>query len=340
VLLAFFATVQVTLLTFILLALFAPVVDRQIPFQVGAGYNKNVSWNESITSTLWNLNGTMCLVGFVGVLILIASIVTWRTVRNVDLIGVMRYLWVLVWLLPFELFCAIGLFDYFEVTAVWIKHWWRSPEMAWFRSRYCVPASTYNSRCTVPLGVNGTRWCEVNYQANDCVKIRDAAQASANHGLYFLYYFSGAWAVCMFVLLSLTIHTLERIISKPLVQKSRESNVPAWLSLPIIGRTLVGIAFAFSQQSVLNYDTFWTLGWMGPLYIATGGLFFIAAAVSCYISRVPILSTNDKRRKMLAIYMFIASLVTAFLCLCILFGTSIAFSASLPDQVRAGDEEI
>jgi hypothetical protein len=35
------------------------------------------------------------------------------------------------WVVPFEIFFVIGLFDYYGVTGVWVKHYWRTPGMAW-----------------------------------------------------------------------------------------------------------------------------------------------------------------------------------------------------------------
>lgn len=71
----------------------------------------------------------------------------------------------------------------------------------------------------------------------------------------------------------LVVRILESIISRPLVQKSRESNVPAWFSLPILGCIGNGLLFIFSTSSELvseadRSSTFW----VGPIYVSTGGM--------------------------------------------------------------------
>ena len=38
-----------------------------------------------------------------------------------------RYLWVLLYLIPCEIFFIISLLDFYNVTHVWIKHWWLVP---------------------------------------------------------------------------------------------------------------------------------------------------------------------------------------------------------------------
>jgi hypothetical protein len=75
--------------------------------------------------------------------------------------------------------------------------------------------------------------------------------------------------------LVLVVNTLESIISRPIVQKSRESNLAAWFALPMLGSLTVGFLYAFSNTSVLSTrsggDTAGTYSWIGPLYIITGG---------------------------------------------------------------------
>lgn len=74
--------------------------------------------------------------------------------------------------------------------------------------------------------------------------------------------------------LFLSVKTLESIISVPLVQKSRESNVPAWLAVPTIGCVVCGMLYSFSSTSVLNTqsDARTETSWIGPLFIAAGGM--------------------------------------------------------------------
>ncbi len=54
-------------------------------------------------------------------------------------------------LLLTKTYWAVEMFDYFHVTEVWVKFWWRDATMAWFRYRFCDPTETYNTLCTVPL---------------------------------------------------------------------------------------------------------------------------------------------------------------------------------------------
>jgi hypothetical protein len=72
---------------------------------------------------LWNLNGAVFSIGIFGFATIATCICTIRVIKEVDLVGAIRHLWVLLWLLPFECFFSISLFDYFGVTEVWIKHW-------------------------------------------------------------------------------------------------------------------------------------------------------------------------------------------------------------------------
>ncbi len=58
------------------------------------------------------------------------------------------------------------------------------------------------------------------------------------------------------------------------------------------------------------------------------GLFFVAAVLGWYISNFSILSTGDKRKKLLAIWIFIVTTTLALILLAILFGVSLSFSSS------------
>jgi hypothetical protein len=55
----------------------------------------------------------------------------------------------------------------------------------------------------------------------------------------------------MFLML-LIIKSLERIISKPMVQKSREINVVGWLTYPVFCTALFGSFFLFAPYPYLN----------------------------------------------------------------------------------------
>ncbi len=126
----------------------------------------------------------------------------------------------------------------------------------------------------------------------------------------------------------LTVNTLERIISKPIVQKSRESNVPAWLTLPTIGCVGVGVILLYSNTSVLRKGDS-NSSWIAFIYLITGGLFLLAAALGWYISAFSILNSRDKRSKHVAVILFIMVTFGAALFLTVVFISSIFISVNL-----------
>jgi hypothetical protein len=201
---------------------------------------------------------------------------------------------------PYQIYCVIGLFDYFRVTTVWIKHWWRDETLAWFRNYFCSPRSTANTLCAAPVTDNVTEWCIAHYNSTECEAIRGAAQSDMERFMISYYYINAIWGLCLialvrrlkmpqekdfpipnirdsslhsFIQLLLVVNTLESIISRPLVQKSRESNVPAWFLLPTVGSLSIGTLYAFSNTSVLSTRSGGEqqASWIGPLYIVTGG---------------------------------------------------------------------
>jgi hypothetical protein len=273
ILMSLFTFYQIGLCCFLMAVLYSPtLLDRGIDPGLGTSY-KGYTWQADLSSNLWTMNGIIFFTSFFSLILLLSTIMTWRVVRYVDLVGAIRFLCVLKWIVPFMCFGSIALIDYHNVTKVWIKHWWTSVDMAWFRRYSCKPAGTYNSRCVAPIVDNVTEWCVVHYDATDCEEIRNNAQYTTNGYLLGTYYFSSFWCVCITGLLLLSTNTLMHIISKPLVQKSRENNLAAWLTLPLLGCIGLGTVLAFSDVSVVKTDVRSKYSWAGPAFIATGSTF-------------------------------------------------------------------
>jgi uncharacterized membrane protein YidH (DUF202 family) len=129
----------------------------------------------------------------------------------------------------------------------------------------------------------------------------------------------------------LAVNVLEHIISKPLVQKSRESNVPAWMSLPIVCCVVYGLVFSFSESSVLNTRTQSEGTFIGPLFLAAAGLFLLAAIIGWFISTRPVMSTRHKRNKLISIWAFVVLMLCIIVLLATIFATCIGFSVSFVD---------
>lgn len=163
---------------------------------------------------LWNMNGHIFVLSVAAALVFASATFTVRVIRYVNLVGAIRYLWALSWAIPFETFAAVCLFDYHSVTMVWIVHWWRDPQMAWFRQLTC-PAGTANTLCTVPIGTTtaeANAWCYDNYQSDQCVAIRDSAQTSVYAFLRIFYTFSAAWALCLLLLVRTLCKTPQSLV--------------------------------------------------------------------------------------------------------------------------------
>ena len=125
------------------------LVDRDLPSETQNEVDNQS--NFEVLTNVWNLNGAVLCLGILGVVMLVSIFFTRRAFRNVSLKAAIRYLWLLLWVLPLQIYWCIGMFDYFRVTDVWIKFWWRDRTMAWFRRRYCEPPEVANTRCAVPV---------------------------------------------------------------------------------------------------------------------------------------------------------------------------------------------
>ncbi|KAG7363351.1 hypothetical protein IV203_026711 [Nitzschia inconspicua] len=280
---------------------------------------------------LWNCNGAAFSVGLIGAVIMVMCFCTVRIIKEVDLVGAIRYLWSLLWIFPVELFFNITLFDYHQVTEVWVVHWWGNRQFSWLRDRYCLEG-TADTLCVVPIDGGPDYdteddWCQSLYNSSECTAIRDDAQKDASFWLLIFYTSLAIWGCIFMFLMLLVINTLERIISKPIVQKSRETNVPGWLTFPTVATALVGTVFLFAPSSLLR--TLKEQQWVGLLYTVTSALFFIALLMGCCLSSFSIRSNADKRRKGSGVIIFIGVLAVNASLLATLFVTSIVWSSKV-----------
>jgi hypothetical protein len=194
---AFFAILEVAATSFLVTVLFSDsLVDRNSDFVDREETEQTISLN------FWNLNATVFFLGLLAAIILITVLYTLKIVREVNLIGSVRYLWVLAWLLPLQIFFVLSLIDYHRVTAVWVKHWWSLPTMAWFRRLFCAEG-TANRECIIPvqggLEFDDITWCTVFFDgATNCTAIRDEAQSKMLKFSY-IFYFSLASKSMLYV---------------------------------------------------------------------------------------------------------------------------------------------
>eukprot|EP00538_Stauroneis_constricta_P000135 CAMPEP_0119551834 /NCGR_PEP_ID=MMETSP1352-20130426/4968_1 /TAXON_ID=265584 /ORGANISM="Stauroneis constricta, Strain CCMP1120" /LENGTH=1110 /DNA_ID=CAMNT_0007597951 /DNA_START=132 /DNA_END=3464 /DNA_ORIENTATION=+ len=292
---------------------------------------------KGFTPHFWNLNGAVFSIGALGCLLMIISFCTIRVIRMVDLVGAIRYLWAVLWIMPAEVFFTISLFDYHRVTIVWIQHWWQERTLSWFREQYCEDG-TAHTLCIVPIDggpdyATEDDWCMALHNSTECTDIRDDAQDTMEYSLIIFYTCMGAWGICLLVLLVFMINSLERIITKPIVQKSRETNVPAWLTLPTAGCALVGAIFRYSPSSLLSSSSGADNSWVGLLYLVASGLFMIAALAGWFLSAFSIRRSADKRWKNFAVTLFIGLMAANAVILATIFVSSLTFSGNLGTNV-------
>jgi hypothetical protein len=114
VLVAFFSAGQVGSALFLFCVMFLPnLVDREVVPQSEKEAANGGSGIEILVN-IWNINTHVYALGVLASVNLFASIMTIRVIRNVNLVGAIRYLWLLLWMIPFQIYFLIGLFDYFR----------------------------------------------------------------------------------------------------------------------------------------------------------------------------------------------------------------------------------
>jgi len=297
---------------------------------------------QSLTPNLWSLNGMVFFLGLVGIILFVTMILTLRVVREVNLVGAVRYMWALYWILPIEILLVISLFDYHKVTDVWIRHWWLTPSFDWFRSLYCLEG-TADTKCMVPTKGGAEyededAWCTDLYNATDCLQIKTDAQMEMSTVSYIFLTANAVWGLVLVVLLWLALTMLEGIITPPIVQSSKQANIPAWLTLPFLGCLAGGATLLFAPSSAVGNETGSEVFWIGVAYMASGGCFLVAALLGWFISAYSVLNSRDKQHKQIAVSLFIATMLLTIFILVVIFAASLVFSVDLVDYGISKEE--
>mmetsp|Transcript_13315 Transcript_13315/g.14909 ORF Transcript_13315/g.14909 Transcript_13315/m.14909 type:complete len:726 (-) Transcript_13315:1524-3701(-) len=323
----FFATIQLVASLWLCVVLF-----------IKGEFNNNGDFGSEIH--IWNNNGSVVIIGCLALVLIMCVFWTVRIIKEVDLVGALRFLWLLLWILPLEAFLNISAFDYHHVTSIWVKHYWNSEQMWWFRKKYCF-LETAKTLCMVPIDggpnyVSENAWCVSKYNSTTCTVIRDEAQTEAEFWLL-LFYGSLASMGCIYMfLMLLIIKSLERIISKPMVQKSREINVVGWLTFPVFCTALFGLVFLLTPYSSL--DKLNEQRWIGYLYLITSCLFLIALLMGWFLSAFSIRSNIDKQNKSNAVLILILVLFLNAALLIAIFIASILWSYRMDlTELERGD---
>ena len=214
--------------------------------------------------------------------------------------------------------------------------------MTWCRRVFCQDG-TYDDKCVVPIDggedfETEEEWCVAMYGATDCMEIRDVAQDDMNTSILIFYTALAGWSSALLFIMVLMIHSLERIISRPIVQKSRETNVPLWLSLPTLTNALVGSVLLFSPSSLLTSSSGSDTTWIGVLYLIAAALFLIGLATGWYLSVFTIRNHADKQTKSIMVLVFIFVMFANVLMLAVIFVASILLSTNLISSDITGDE--
>lgn len=163
-----------------------------------------------INGVLWSLQLFVYFLSIVSAILGITCLFARRWLRDVNLVGSVRFMWLLLWVLPLQIYFMIGLFDYYNVNTVYTKHWWDNPINEYSREIFCKPPQTANNQCIVPIDGGGEynseeEWCIAKYNATNCTQIRDDAQAKYIQATRIFYTADGIWACCLVVLIWFTL---------------------------------------------------------------------------------------------------------------------------------------
>mmetsp|Transcript_21013 Transcript_21013/g.31352 ORF Transcript_21013/g.31352 Transcript_21013/m.31352 type:complete len:496 (-) Transcript_21013:52-1539(-) len=296
---------------------------------------------QSYIPNLWNpLNAVLGLT-IIGLVLFGASLNALKIIRNVDILGALRYYWVLQWISPFEALFVFNLFDYHQVTKIFVTHWWHTEAFDWFRKQFCSDEdfnaignqTEFNNLSLDDFCICNTTTGELVNDA--CYDTRE--EAIDDMTVYSTIFFTTnfVWGLVFVIVLFLTTQMLEFIIGIQLVQKSKERNLSFWLTLPISACFFSGYAFIgvnFDDQVVSE-----ELKWISITYYLSCGTFALVAFLGWYLAFTSVLDSSDKKRKEHASILFIMACVVTIACISAIMVVSIVFSTFASVTVENGE---
>lgn len=141
---------------------------------------------------------------------------------------------------------VFNLFDYLKITPIFINHWWDSKSFTLFREWFCEEkylTSTLPSDLTLEECCKGD-----NYP---CSEMKNQAQENMAIYATFFLIMNFVWGLMFLVTQIVTSIMLVKIISAPIVQKSKERYMPFWLIIP----TSVCFFIGFNLSALSETDT-------------------------------------------------------------------------------------
>lgn len=102
---AIFGLVQAASASYLLVVLFSnKLVNRN------AEHVDNGTDYTSVSPNLWSINGSVMLAGFLGTIAFFLMICSRPAIRDVNLVGSVRFMWCMMWLVPLEIYVTISMF--------------------------------------------------------------------------------------------------------------------------------------------------------------------------------------------------------------------------------------
>ena len=106
---------------------------------------------------------------------------------------------------------------------------------------------------------------------------------------------------------------LRSIISEPIVQRSKQSNIPLWLTLPAAGCIMLGF-LTIDSTSLLNDDNLDQPIWIEAipnLFIVAGVAFSMSVLLGWFNFMKGVFNTQDKMLKQITVYLYILVIIIA-----------------------------
>ncbi|KAL7537067.1 hypothetical protein ACHAWF_005649 [Thalassiosira exigua] len=337
---AFFCVVQICYGVFLL------IISIVGSMEAKADESRSKSEEEQdgplVSPDLWSLEFFIFCLSLVNLILFASSLLAQRAIREVNLVRSVRFMWVLLWLLPIQIFFMIGLFDVHDVNEVRVIHSWDEPSFRLIRRLYCEPG-TSDGQCKVPI-LGGedfpdeTKWCQAKYNATNCKEIRDNAQGNYNVTARAAHTVNAIWALLLVIIMWTTLCVLQAVITLPIVQRSKESNIPLWLTLPTAGCYFVGYLLHFAEGSVT--EEVQDMYWIALTYFVSGGAFTLAALIGYVLKFYSVLNGRQKKIKQGVVIAFLVTIVLTLFAVGTIFVTSLIYSLRIVDLPFAQRGEI
>lgn len=213
----------------------------------------------TLTPSVVNLYGSMAIFCPLSGIVCAFSRYSKRTLKQFNVVPLVRFYWFYNYVLPIYLFLALVSFDYEATISIWNLKLWDTGSYLWVRGLFCE-YGTSKTTCNVPestwaQGIAAVdAFCLSSFGNKDCYGMQSSAQNRFKIYSIFSFIFIAVVCTVTSVLMIVLIVSVRAWIGAELISNTTLNHTEAvfWFLIPTIGAALTGTFFLTNIGTTLT----------------------------------------------------------------------------------------